>query len=29
MISFGGLEMLGVMLTVLMLLAGVWRYYAQ
>jgi hypothetical protein len=29
MLSFGALEMLGVVLIVLMLLGGVWRYYAQ
>jgi hypothetical protein len=29
MISFGGLETLGVVLTVVILLLGVWRYYAQ
>jgi hypothetical protein len=29
MLSFGALEMLGVVLIVVMLLLGVWRYYAQ
>jgi hypothetical protein len=29
MLSFGWLETLGVVLIVLMLLGGVWRYYAQ
>jgi uncharacterized membrane protein len=27
--SFGGLETLGVVLIVVMLLLGVWRYYTQ
>jgi hypothetical protein len=29
MLSFGALETLGVVLIVVMLLLGVWRYYAQ
>jgi hypothetical protein len=29
MLSFGWLETLGVVLILLMLLGGVWRYYAQ
>jgi hypothetical protein len=29
MLSFGPLETFGIVLIVLMLLGGVWRYYAQ